>query len=79
MRQFAGGECGMFFLDSFISEYVIKREHSMFAGDIRAHFGALSEKIGGKSVLVIGGAGSIGSSFIRPWWWWIPMRTPWPS
>lgn len=55
----------MFFLDSFISEYVIKREHSMFSGDIRAHSDELSEKIGGKSVLVIGGAGSIGSSFIR--------------
>ena len=37
----------------------------MFANDVKANRDALSEKIGGKSVLVIGGAGSIGSSFIR--------------
>ena len=55
----------MFDLDSFINEYVIKRDRSMFAVDVEANKDALSEKIGGKSVLVIGGAGSIGSSFIR--------------
>ena len=55
----------MFFLDKFISESVIKREKSMFTGDIQANSAQLGEAIGGKSVLVIGGAGSIGSSFIR--------------
>ena len=55
----------MFNLDSFIYEYVTKRPSSMFEQDIRAYDVKLHELIGGKSVLVIGGAGSIGSSFIR--------------
>jgi FlaA1/EpsC-like NDP-sugar epimerase len=37
----------------------------MFYPDIEANRTALTEKIEGKSVLVIGGAGSIGSSFIK--------------
>ena len=55
----------MFDLTSFISTFVIKRPKSMFEMDIRINADRLSEKIGGKSVLVIGGAGSIGSSFIK--------------
>ena len=55
----------MFNLDSFINEYVIKRSRSMFIDDIDAHSDELSSSIGKKSVLVIGGAGSIGSAFIR--------------
>ena len=55
----------MFNLDGFISEYVTKRPESMFLGDIRDNAETLTEKISGKSVLVIGGAGSIGSSFIK--------------
>ena len=42
-----------------------KRSTSMFITDIEANKDALKEKIQGKSVLVIGGAGSIGSSFIK--------------
>ncbi len=52
-------------LDRFISKYVTKREKSMFLTDIEANDENLRKKIRGKSVLVIGGAGSIGSSFIR--------------
>ena len=55
----------MFNLDQFISQYVTKRPASMFRQDIETNREALAEKIRGKSVLVIGGAGSIGSSFIR--------------
>ncbi|ORU01013.1 UDP-N-acetylglucosamine 4,6-dehydratase [Anaerovibrio sp. JC8] len=55
----------MFNLDKFINKYVTKRERSMFLADIEANRGMLSKKIAGKSVLVIGGAGSIGSSFIK--------------
>ena len=55
----------MFNLNSFISEYVIKRPHSMFTGDIEDNSEAIRKKIEGKTVLVIGGAGSIGSSFIK--------------
>ena len=55
----------MFNLNQFISEYVTKRPGSMFLSDIEANRNVLSEKIKDKSVLVIGGAGSIGSSFIK--------------
>ena len=55
----------MFDLENFIGKYVTKRERSMFLSDIEENREKLSEKIRGKSVLVIGGAGSIGSSFIR--------------
>ncbi|MDY5869021.1 MAG: polysaccharide biosynthesis protein, partial [Lachnospiraceae bacterium] len=37
----------------------------MFLADIENNKEALAEKIAGKSVLVVGGAGSIGSSFIK--------------
>ena len=55
----------MFNLDKFISEYVTKRPVSMFYPDIEANKDALRASIEGKTVLVIGGAGSIGSSFIK--------------
>jgi len=55
----------MFNLDKFINKYVTKREQSMFLADIEANKGQLSKKIADKTVLVIGGAGSIGSSFIK--------------
>lgn len=55
----------MFELNSFISKYVTKRPRSMFLADIEANREKLTEKIQGKTVLVIGGAGSIGSSFIK--------------
>ncbi len=54
-----------FNLDKFIAEYVTKRQKSMFLADIVRSQEKLREKIEGKTVLVIGGAGSIGSSFIR--------------
>ena len=55
----------MFHLEAFISQYVTKRPSSMFYGDIEENREALAKGIAGKSVLVIGGAGSIGSSFIK--------------
>lgn len=55
----------MFNLTDFISKYVINRDESMFLKDIEKYRTILSEKICGSSVLVIGGAGSIGSSFIK--------------
>ena len=54
-----------FNLDSFISKYVTKRDESMFKEDIDDNAEKLLSKIEGKSVLVIGGAGSIGSSFVK--------------
>ncbi len=55
----------MFNLDQFIGEHVTKRPQSMFLQDIEDNKEKLTEKIEGKSLLVIGGAGSIGSSFIK--------------
>ena len=55
----------MFNLEQFINTYVTKRDTSLFLPDIEANKAELTRKIEGKSVLVIGGAGSIGSSFIK--------------
>ena len=52
-------------LNRFISKYVTKRDTSMFICDIESNREKLTEKISGKTVLVIGGAGSIGSSYIK--------------
>ena len=55
----------MFNLDKFISDYVTKRPVSMFAKDIEGNKDVLTREIKDKKVCVIGGAGSIGSSFIK--------------
>ena len=55
----------MFDLNSFIGKYVTKRPQSMFLQDIENNKEELSRKIKDKTVLVVGGAGSIGSSFIK--------------
>ncbi len=55
----------MFFLEDFIAKNVTKRDTSMFLPDLESHREELTKGIRGKSVLVIGGAGSIGSSFIK--------------
>ena len=52
-------------LKQFINQYVTKRSESLFLTDIEQNKKTLFDKIKGKSVLVIGGAGSIGSSFIK--------------
>lgn len=52
-------------LDDFIADHVIGRRESLFAADLAAHDAELRAAIEGASVLVIGGAGTIGSSFIR--------------
>jgi len=49
----------------FIRTHITKRTESFFTQDIRANKDELSAKIKGKSILVIGGAGTIGSSFIK--------------
>ena len=55
----------MFDLDQFIGKHVTKRPQSMFLNDIENNRDELTKKIEGKTVLVVGGAGSIGSSFIK--------------
>ena len=55
----------MFNLDEFIADCVTSRRVSMFAADIKASENKLSREIKGKKLCVIGGAGSIGSAFIK--------------
>lgn len=55
----------MFNLNAFINRVVTKRSCSMFQRDIENNQEELFRRIQGKTVLVIGGAGSIGSSFIK--------------
>ena len=49
----------------FIAENVTHRVSSLFEEDVQANAVQLTQEIDGKSVCVIGGAGSIGSSFIK--------------
>ncbi len=55
----------MFNINQFVNEYITTRSNSMFISDIEENKDLLYEEINGKSLLVIGGAGSIGSSYIR--------------
>ena len=52
-------------LDHFIKEYVTKRPESLLKPDFEKYHTELSHRINGKKVLVIGGAGTIGSSYIK--------------
>lgn len=52
-------------IPTFINTHITKREESLFKKDIETNKEILSKKIKGKSVLVIGGAGTIGSSYIK--------------
>ena len=52
-------------IDSFISTYITKRQYSMFKDDLDSNKDTLINRISNKNVCVIGGAGSIGSSFIK--------------
>ena len=54
-----------FSVEDFIAKHVTFRSQSLFAADLAAHDAELRAGIAGKSVLVIGGAGTIGSSFIH--------------
>lgn len=55
----------MFNLDKFVADSVTKRPVSMFLWDIEANKEVLTKEIKDKKICVIGGAGSIGSSFIK--------------
>lgn len=55
----------MFNLQQFIANHVTHRSASMFVADIKCNRATLQAEIEDKSVCVIGGAGSIGSSFIK--------------
>jgi len=52
-------------ISDFIKNYVTKRENSFFENDLINNKEELTKEIKGKSILVIGGAGTIGSSYIK--------------
>ena len=52
-------------ISNFIKDYVTKRENSFFKNDLINNQEKLATEIKGKSILVIGGAGTIGSSYIK--------------
>ena len=52
-------------ISEFIKNYVTKRENSFFEKDLINNKEKLTKEIKGKSILVIGGAGTIGSSYIK--------------
>ncbi len=52
-------------ISSFIKTYITGRQDSLFVSDISQFDKVLKKEINGKSVLVIGGAGTIGSSYIK--------------
>lgn len=55
----------LFDIDNFIRNTITKREQSFFKDDLLNNHDELSYRIKGKSIMVIGGAGTIGSSFIK--------------
>jgi len=54
-----------FNLNSFIKKHVTERPDSLLQKDLDKYHDTLAERIDNKSVLVIGGAGTIGSSYIK--------------
>ena len=52
-------------ISEFIKNYVTKRKNSFFEKDLINNKETLIKEIKGKSILVIGGAGTIGSSYIK--------------
>lgn len=55
----------LFDINQFIAAQVTKRSESFFKKDLESHRAVLKNKIDGSAALVIGGAGTIGSSFIK--------------
>lgn len=57
--------CDMLDIERFIAKNVTGREESFFVHDLEAHSEQIRSEIAGKKVCVIGGAGSIGSAYIK--------------
>ncbi|MEO5592030.1 MAG: polysaccharide biosynthesis protein [Chitinophagaceae bacterium] len=55
----------IFNIEQFIGETITGRKESLLASDLLNYHDAIYKEIHDKSVLVIGGAGTIGSSFIK--------------
>lgn len=55
----------VFNVKQFINQHIIERDQSFFSEDLKDFDDGLRYEIEGKRIVVIGGAGSIGSSFIK--------------
>ena len=55
----------LFNIEEFIGDHITGRKESLLAKDLLHHHQELQQEIEGRSVLVIGGAGTIGASFIK--------------
>ncbi len=53
------------FTNRFIQKYIVRRESSLLNQDIDTHTARLRDLIEGKSFLITGGAGTIGSSYLK--------------
>lgn len=54
-----------FDIESFVRQYVTKRRASLIAADFAQYGATLRTRIDGKRVLVVGGAGTIGSNYVK--------------
>jgi FlaA1/EpsC-like NDP-sugar epimerase len=54
-----------FNIEAFVKQHITKREQSFFTQDLAEHHDKIAAEIADKKVLVIGGAGTIGSSFVN--------------
>jgi len=61
-------------INQFITDHITFRKESFFRKDIEENKEKLFREVQGKSVLVIGGAGTIGSSFIKAILNYLPSR-----
>ena len=52
-------------IDYFIRTFITKRRESLVEPDLRKYQAELEKRLNGKKVIVIGGAGTIGSSYIK--------------
>jgi len=55
----------LFHIEKFIGEYITRRKESLLAADLLIQHDAIHREVNNKRVLVIGGAGTIGASFIK--------------
>lgn len=54
-----------FDIEQFIRTYVTRRSESLLKADYERHSETLHQRIDGKRILVIGGAGTIGSNYVK--------------
>ena len=54
-----------FDIESFVRKYMTKRAESLLAADFAANADEMRRRIDGKRMLVIGGAGTIGSNYVK--------------